>query len=224
MREYETMFVIQPEISEEGSTAILAKLDGELEKHGSSRLLYEDWGKRKLAYEIDKFQKGHYRILRYLDDGQVIKPLERHLRLEESVLRFLTVLVDEDVADVDARKALANEEEAEQAKRAAERAERDAEEARQREEAERLRAEREAAEALEAAAAAEATAAAQATAAAEAAAATAESAGAEASAAEASETSKDEATTAPASDEASDAPPADAGDAAGTAEEPKEDA
>jgi len=126
VREYETMFVIQPEISEEGSAAILAKLDGELEKQGSSRLLYEDWGKRKLAYEIDKFQKGHYRILRYLDEGQVVKALERQLRLEESVLRFLTVLVDEDVADIDARKALASEEEAEQAKRAAERAERDA--------------------------------------------------------------------------------------------------
>ena len=156
MREYETMFVIQPEISEEGSQAILAKLDGELEKAGSVRLLCEDWGKRKLAYEIEKFHKGHYRILRYLDDGAVVAPLERVMRLEESVLRFLTVQVEEEVADIEARKALAAEEEAEQQKRAAERAEREAEEARQREEAERRKAE----EAAAAAAAAEAAAAA----------------------------------------------------------------
>ena len=72
MREYETMFVIQPEISEEGTAAILEKVDAELTRHGTTRLLCEDWGKRKLAYEIDKFQKGHYRILRYLDDGAVV--------------------------------------------------------------------------------------------------------------------------------------------------------
>ncbi|MEE2663115.1 MAG: 30S ribosomal protein S6, partial [Myxococcota bacterium] len=155
MREYETMFVVQPEISDEGAAAILGKLDGELDRHGSARLLCEDWGRRKLAYEIDKFQKGHYRILRYLDEGQVVPDLERQLRLEESVLRFLTIVVDSDVKDVEARKALAAEEEAEQARRAAERAERDADEARQREEADRYKAEQEAA-AAEAAAAREA--------------------------------------------------------------------
>ena len=154
MREYETMFVVQPEISDEGSAAILAKLDGELGKGNTIRLLCEDWGKRKLAYEIAKFHKGHYRILRFLDDGQVIPGLERQLRLDESVLRFLTVLVDDDVVDIEARKARAAEEELEQEKRAAERAERDAEEARQREESDRYRAEQEAAAAAAAAQAA----------------------------------------------------------------------
>ena len=152
MREYETMFVIQPEISEEGTAAILEKVDAELTRHGTTRLLCEDWGKRKLAYEIDKFQKGHYRILRYLDDGAVVADLERQLRLEESVLRFLTVLVDEDVKDVEGRKARAAEEEAEQTRRAAERAEREAEETRQREESDRYKAEQEAAAAAAAAA------------------------------------------------------------------------
>ena len=118
MREYETMFVVQPEISDEGTAAILARLDGELEKAGSIRLLCEDWGKRKLAYEIEKFHKGHYHILRFLDSGQVIPPLERTLRFEESVLRFLTVLVDEEVVDIEARKARAATEEEEQRKRA----------------------------------------------------------------------------------------------------------
>lgn len=141
MREYETTFIVQPEISDEGSQAILGKLDGILEAGGATRLMCEDHGKRKLAYEIKKFHKGHYYTLQFLNDGQVVPDLERTLRLEESVLRFLTILADEEVADIDARKAVAAEAEVEQAKRAEERAAREAEEAaarREQEEAERV--------------------------------------------------------------------------------------
>lgn len=153
MREYETTFVVQPEISDEGSQAILSKLDGVLEAGSSTRLMCEDHGKRKLAYEIRKFHKGHYYTLQFLDDGAVVPEVERALRLEESVIRFLTILVTDEVEDIEARKAVAAEAEVEQQKRAAERAQREAEEAaarREQEEAER----KAAAEAAEAAAAA----------------------------------------------------------------------
>jgi small subunit ribosomal protein S6 len=136
LREYETTFIVQPEISEEGSQAILSKLDGILESGSATRLMCEDHGKRKLAYEIKKFHKGHYYTLLFLDDGGVVADLERALRLEESVLRFLTIQSDEDVTDIEARKADAAEKEIEQAKRAAERAAREAEEAEARREAE----------------------------------------------------------------------------------------
>ena len=141
MREYETTFIVQPEISDEGSQAILARLDSALEAGKATRLMCEDHGKRKLAYEIKKFHKGHYYTLQFLNDGKVVPDLERVLRLEESVLRFLTILADEEVADVEARKAVATEAEVEQTKRAEERAQREAEEAASRaaeEEAERV--------------------------------------------------------------------------------------
>ncbi len=157
MREYETTFIVQPEISDEGSQAILAKLDGILETGGATRLMCEDHGKRKLAYEVRKFHKGHYYTLQFLDGGQVVPEVERVLRLEESVLRFLTILENEEVEDVEARKASAAEAEDEQTKRATERAQREAEEAasrREAEEAERLAAATAAAEAAEAAEAA----------------------------------------------------------------------
>jgi len=150
LREYETTFIVQPEISDEGSQAILAKLDGILETGGATRLMCEDHGKRKLAYEVRKFHKGHYYTLQFLDEGQVVPEIERVLRLEESVLRFLTILENEDVEDVEARKASASEAEDEQTKRATERAQREAEEAaarREAEEAERLAAATAAAEA-----------------------------------------------------------------------------
>ena len=66
MREYELNFIIQPEISEEGSQAILDRLDAILDGSQAFRLLCDDLGKRKLAYEVRKFQKGHYYILSFL--------------------------------------------------------------------------------------------------------------------------------------------------------------
>ncbi len=128
MREYETTLIIQPEISEEGSNAILARLDGILEKQGEIRLLCENVGKRKMAYEINKFNKGHYYLLSYLGEGKAVPEIERTLRLDESVLRFLTIQVSDHVADVEARKAEAAEFERQQTQRAAEKAAREAEE------------------------------------------------------------------------------------------------
>ncbi len=127
MREYETAFIVQPEISDEGGAELCARLDGILESQGAVRLMLDDWGKRKLAYEIDKFQKGHYYFLSYLDDGKTVDELERALRLEESVLRFLTVRVADDVEDVETRKVEAAEKERIQREKAAERAAREAE-------------------------------------------------------------------------------------------------
>jgi small subunit ribosomal protein S6 len=148
MREYETTIIIQPEISEEGVGEFCTKLDGIVDAAGGVRLMYDDQGRRRLAYEIENFQKGRYVMLHFLDDGKLIPGLERTLRLEDSVLRFLTVQVSEEVADIEARKAEAAEEVRIREQKAAERAAREAEEA-------AARAEREAEAAVAAAAAAE---------------------------------------------------------------------
>jgi small subunit ribosomal protein S6 len=129
VREYEVTLIIQPEISDEGVGALQERLDGILEGFGTIRLLYDDLGKRRLAYEIQNFQKGRYLMLRFLDDGSNIKGLERAFGLEDSIIRFLTVQVDDAVEDVAARQAEAAEERRIRAEKAAERAAREAEEA-----------------------------------------------------------------------------------------------
>jgi len=157
MREYESTLIIQPEISDEGVGTLQERLDGILEGFGAIRLIYDDLGKRRLAYEIQNFQKGRYVMLRFLDEGSNIKAIERALGLEDSIIRFLTVQVDDAVEDVAARRAEAAEEERIRAEKAAERATREAEEAERQkvEEAERekVEAEREKAEAEQRAAA-----------------------------------------------------------------------
>jgi small subunit ribosomal protein S6 len=133
MREYETTFIVQPEISDEGAKELLGRIDGILEKSGAIRLLHDDQGKRRLAFDIRKFQKGRYVTSYYLSNGSAVGPVERALRLEESVLRFLTVMANPEVVDIEARKAKAAEDERAHAERARERALREAEEERARE-------------------------------------------------------------------------------------------
>jgi small subunit ribosomal protein S6 len=139
LREFETTFILQPEITEEGAKAINDRLDSILERHGAVRLLCDDDGKRRLAFEIRHFQKGHYFTLHYFDGGKVVPELERALRLDESVLRFLTVRVADEVGDIEERKRQAAEEEKLRAERAAERAALEAQEAREREAEDRER-------------------------------------------------------------------------------------
>jgi len=148
VREYETTLIIQPEISDEGVGALQERLDGTLTGFGAIRLIYDDLGKRRLAYEIQNFQKGRYVMLRFLDEGSNIKAIERALRLEDSIIRFLTVQIDDAVEDVAARQKQAAEEERVRAEKAAERAAREAEEAERQklEEAEREQAEADEAE------------------------------------------------------------------------------
>ena len=129
MREYEFTFVVQPEISDEGVQAISQRFEGILANHSSEKLFYEDWGRRRLAYEIKNFQKGHYQVLHFLSDGKVVPELERSARLDDSILRFLTVLASEEVVDVAARRSEGVALEEDRKKRAAEKAVRDAEEA-----------------------------------------------------------------------------------------------
>jgi small subunit ribosomal protein S6 len=133
MREYETTFIVQPEISDEAAKELLTRIDGILERSGAVRLLHDDQGKRRLAYDIQKFQKGRYVTSYYLSDGSAVTVMERALRLEESVLRFLTVMADPEVTDIEARKTRAAEQERQHAERARERALREAEEERARE-------------------------------------------------------------------------------------------
>jgi small subunit ribosomal protein S6 len=129
MREYETTFIVQPELSDEGVGEMCARFEAVLANNGATKLFYDDMGKRRLAYTIKTFQKGQYLTIFYLDEGKASAELERAMRLDDSVLRYLTVLGNPNVADVEARKAEAVELERVRAEKAAERAQREAEDA-----------------------------------------------------------------------------------------------
>jgi small subunit ribosomal protein S6 len=140
MREYEFTYIVQPDAEPDRLDEIHKRVESIIEGGQGRVLLRDDWGKRKLAYEISKFQKGHYFLVELLGDGKFVVDLERALRLDADVLRFMTVLVDDRVADIDARVERAKTEDAERAERRAERERLEAER-HQREQEERARSE-----------------------------------------------------------------------------------
>jgi small subunit ribosomal protein S6 len=129
VREYELVYIIQPDATPEREKEIHSRLDEAVARSEGTVLLRDDWGKRKLAYEIRKFQKGHYVLLSFLGQGAVVSELERLLRLDPDALRFLTVKVEDEVKDVETRIVRAREEEAERARHREERERQEAERA-----------------------------------------------------------------------------------------------
>lgn len=88
---YETLFVIKPTLTEEEIVAEIAKVKDVLAKEGAELLATNDMGMRKLAYPVEKNDRGYYTVLFYKGEGTVINELERNLKINEEVLKFLTV-------------------------------------------------------------------------------------------------------------------------------------
>jgi len=93
LREYETTFIIDAHLPVAQIDAIIEKVTKHIENNGGKVRLVDRWGKRRLAYEIAKKQYGYYVYIRFAAKGSFIKELEREFKLDDSILRFLTVLV-----------------------------------------------------------------------------------------------------------------------------------
>jgi small subunit ribosomal protein S6 len=88
---YETTFITRSEMTDDALKALQERLIHVVGSFQGEVVLSEDWGKRKLAYTIQKETRGHYTYLVYSGKGEVVHEMERNLRLHEHVLRFLTV-------------------------------------------------------------------------------------------------------------------------------------
>ena len=96
-REYETIFILRPDTNQEGITQVNTRVRAIIETMGGKAVKLDNWGKRKLAYEINKQLKGIYMYWQYLANTGVVEEIERNLRMLDSVVRYYTVKVDEDV-------------------------------------------------------------------------------------------------------------------------------
>ena len=91
MREYETTFIVQPEISDDVRDAFLAKLDSVVADKGGVRLMLDDWGKRKLAYEIGHKADGTYVLIEFTSEPGPLPEMERLLTLADEVIRHKVI-------------------------------------------------------------------------------------------------------------------------------------
>jgi len=88
---YETIFIILPDLPEEVRDKTVQRYQQVLTENKAELLLTDDWGRRRLAYEIKGFGKGHYVLFEYLAQPSAVAEMERQMRLDDNVLRFLTV-------------------------------------------------------------------------------------------------------------------------------------
>jgi small subunit ribosomal protein S6 len=88
-REYETMVIVDPEVEEEKIDTLLTKWKEIIKKEGEVRVARK-WGRRKLAYQVEKRREGLYILLQYTTSTERVSELERTLKFSGEVLRFLT--------------------------------------------------------------------------------------------------------------------------------------
>lgn len=112
MRNYESLYIIHPDVVGEELTAMVEKFQGVLTDQAAEIYKLDNWGVRKLAYPIQKAERGCYVQTYFRAEPQVIAEFERRLRLDEKVLRFLTIKLEGDfpVAEAAAEEKTAAEE------------------------------------------------------------------------------------------------------------------
>ena len=93
LRQYETTFIVNVHLEGEQIDATVDKYTKFIENNGGKVKSVDRWGKHRLAYEIAKKQYGYYVYIRFEAVGSIIRELERELKLDDSILRYLTVLV-----------------------------------------------------------------------------------------------------------------------------------
>jgi len=101
MRNYEIMFIVNPNATEDEIDKINGQLEGVITGGGGEIQKVEKMGKRKLAYEVSKFREGSYVLFVMGANGDIVKECERRLRVMDAVIKYLTVCTDEDVRRVE---------------------------------------------------------------------------------------------------------------------------
>ncbi len=111
MRRYETFIIINPDLSEEQRLPVLERIKEVLAQMGGFLVRVDEWGSRKLAYAIKKKERGYYVRLDFCSSSQFVSEMERFCRIDDRVLKYMTVLLDNqpDVARIQEEMAQAEQ-------------------------------------------------------------------------------------------------------------------
>lgn len=108
MKFYETLYIVNPDLSTEAYQQVLGKFNGLVETNRGVIIKVDEWGSRPLAYPVRKFEKGVFVLLQYCGGPGITNVLERDLRLDDRVIKYQTVKIS-DHADAEALKRQAEE-------------------------------------------------------------------------------------------------------------------
>jgi len=96
MKRYDTVIIINPDITGEERQPVVERISGFIAQHGGMQVLLDDWGLKKLAYEIKGKSRGCYIRFDYCGNGLLVNEIERFCRIDDRILKFMTILTDID--------------------------------------------------------------------------------------------------------------------------------
>jgi len=106
MRNYEIIFIVRPDVTEEDVDKLIAQMEGVVTGAGGNLEKVEKIGRRRLAYRVKKQREGIYVLFRLQGSGDTVKEFERRLKVIDTVIKYLTVRIDEDLERAEKFKAL----------------------------------------------------------------------------------------------------------------------
>jgi small subunit ribosomal protein S6 len=95
MRKYELMYIIRPNIEEEARKALVERFNTILTDNGAEITETKDWGKRRLAYEINDYRDGYYQIVNVVAKPAAVEEFSRLAKINEDIIRHIVVRLDE---------------------------------------------------------------------------------------------------------------------------------
>jgi len=101
MKNYETIFIMDPDLEESQALATIEKLKGIITQGQGEIIKVEDWGKRKLAYDVKKKSRGHYILTTFSGSPALLSELHRNFRVMDAVIKFQSVRLDERLESVE---------------------------------------------------------------------------------------------------------------------------
>ncbi|MEX1128238.1 MAG: 30S ribosomal protein S6 [Vicinamibacterales bacterium] len=96
-RQYELVYIVTPEASEQDVADLHTQIEQIIERFKGALDKTENWGRRKLAYEIGRHREGTYVVETINGSGELMKEIDRRLRVSDAVIRHLVVRVDEEL-------------------------------------------------------------------------------------------------------------------------------
>lgn len=96
-REYETIYILRPDVDAEGAEKVQQRVYEVVQRENGQMVKLESWGRRKLAYPVKKHRTGVYFYARFVGKGGLVQELERNLKFVDTVMKYQTVLLDENV-------------------------------------------------------------------------------------------------------------------------------
>jgi len=105
-QQYESVVLINATLEDEQIDAIINRIKESITTHGGELIEVDKWGRKRLAYPVQKSKTGYYVVLRFVSDTSLIAIYERGLRLDETVIRYLTIALDKEAIEAIAKQKL----------------------------------------------------------------------------------------------------------------------